>query len=67
MKTNRILLIQLFALLVVIIASLTACHWDTRPNPREGIDIIPVVNAFHIAIINTNAADYRAIVPYWSM
>jgi hypothetical protein len=63
MKTNRVLRIQLFALLIVAAALLAACKpRDGGSNPREGIDIIPLVNASHIAINSANTVDCQVLL-----
>ena len=68
MKTNRVLRIQLFALLIVAATLLAGCKQrEAGSNPREGIDVIPVVSASHIAINSANAVDYQIVVQDWGM
>jgi hypothetical protein len=49
MKTNRILRVQLIALLIVIAISLASCTpREVGSNRSESLDILPVVIVAHI-------------------
>jgi hypothetical protein len=68
MKINRILRLQLIALLILAAALLAGCGpRDGGSNRSEGMDVIPLVSTSHLAIDSANAVAYQVGAQYWAM